>query len=67
MTTPDERTRAVRSTYEFLRTLATADEITIPGLVQTAAVALLRHYPGDGDLEVSASALPAIWAHPRQH
>ncbi|WP_090690560.1 BPSL0761 family protein [Paraburkholderia phenazinium] len=64
MTTPDERTKAVRDTNEFLRTLASVDQITIPGLIQTVAVDLLRHYPLDVDLEASASALPSVWAHP---
>jgi hypothetical protein len=66
MTTPAERTKAVLETRDFLRTLAVADEITIPGLVRTVAVGLLRHYPLDVDIEVSASALPGIWAHPKQ-
>jgi hypothetical protein len=60
MTTPDERTKAVVETRKFLRTLAAAYEINIPGLVQTVAVGLLRHYPLDVDLDVSASALPAF-------
>ena len=64
MTTPDERTKAVRDTNEFLRTLASVDQITIPGLIQTVAVDLLRHYPLDVDLEASASALPGVWARP---
>lgn len=66
MTTPAERTKAVLETRDFLRTLAVADEITISGLVRTVAVGLLRHYPLDVDIEVSASALPGIWAHPKQ-
>jgi hypothetical protein len=66
MTTPEERTKAIVDTRNFLRTLASADEIAIPGLVQTVAASLLRHYPLDVDLDVSASALPGIWAHPIQ-
>lgn len=64
MTTPYERTKAVTDTRELLRMLASADEITISGLVQTVALGLLRHYPLDIDLDVSASALPGIWAAP---
>ncbi|MEA3102738.1 BPSL0761 family protein, partial [Caballeronia mineralivorans] len=41
MTTPDERTRAVLDTRRFLETLATADEITVAGLVRTVAIGLL--------------------------
>jgi hypothetical protein len=67
MTTPDERTKAVVDTRDFLRTLATAQEITIQGLVQTVATHLLKHYPLDVDLVVSAAALPEIWACPKQN
>lgn len=61
---PDERTKAVVETRKFLQMLEGADEVSIPGLVQTVAAGLLRHYPLDVDLAVSASALPGIWAHP---
>lgn len=66
MTTPHERTKAVVDTREFLLTLASADDVTIRGLVQTIAMCLLRHYPLDVDLEVSASVLPGIWDAPKQ-
>jgi hypothetical protein len=65
MTTPDERTRAVVETRDFLRMLAAAEEITIPGLVQTVATGLLGHYPLNVDLAVSALAMPGVWAPPR--
>lgn len=64
MTTPRERTKAVTDTRELLQMLAAADEITIGGLVQTVALRLLRHYPLDIDLDVSAAALPGVWAAP---
>jgi hypothetical protein len=64
MSTAVERTRAVVETRNFLRILATAGQVTIPGLVQTAANGLLRHYPLDVDLEASSLALPDIWAPP---
>ncbi|RKE25187.1 hypothetical protein B0G76_6706 [Paraburkholderia sp. BL23I1N1] len=64
MTTPDERTKAVVKTRDFLRMIVHADEVAIPGLVQTVAADLLRHYPLDVDLSVSASALPGVWAQP---
>jgi hypothetical protein len=66
VTLPHERTKAVVETRDFLQLLAAADEITIPGLVQTVATGLLRHYPLDVDLAVSALALPGIWAPPRK-
>lgn len=65
MTTPHERTTAVTDTRELLQMLASGDEITIGGLVQTVALRLLRHYPLDVDLDVSATALPGIWAAPK--
>lgn len=65
MTTPSERTKAVTDTRELLQMLARADEITIGGLVQTVALGLLRHYPLDIDLDVSAAALPGVWAAPK--
>ncbi|MGF6596313.1 hypothetical protein P3T23_001020 [Paraburkholderia sp. GAS448] len=65
MTTPDERTKAVVETRSFLQLLAAEDEVTIPGLVRTVATGLLRHYPLDVDLDVSASALPEVWANPK--
>jgi len=46
--------------------LASADEVTVRGLVQTMAMRLLRHYPLDIDLEVSAAALPGVWAIPER-
>jgi hypothetical protein len=64
MTTPHERTKAVVDTRGLLQMLASADEITINGLVQSVALGLLRHYPLDVDLEMSAAALPGLWAAP---
>jgi len=65
MTTPRERTKAVTDTRELLQMLASAKKITINGLVQSVALGLLRHYPLDIDLDVSAVALPGIWAAPK--
>ncbi|RQX90804.1 BPSL0761 family protein [Burkholderia stagnalis] len=66
MTTAYERTKAVIETRKFLQVLASADEVTICGLVQSVAVCLLRHYPLDVDLEVSAAALPGVWGAPQR-
>ncbi|WP_310700386.1 BPSL0761 family protein [Paraburkholderia sp. USG1] len=66
MTTPYERTKAVVDTREMLEMLASADEITIGGLVQSVAIGLLRHYPLNIDLDVSAAALPGVWAPPER-
>lgn len=64
MTTPAERTKAVRETRELLQVLTEPSTVDVPGLIQTIARNLLRHYPSDVDLAVSASALPKIWAQP---
>ncbi|WP_308112693.1 MULTISPECIES: BPSL0761 family protein [Paraburkholderia] len=66
MKTPYERTKAVVDTREMLEMLASADEITIGGLVQSVAIGLLRHYPLNIDLDVSAAALPGVWAPPER-
>jgi hypothetical protein len=50
---------------EAAKFLARADEITVGGLLQTVVLGLLRHYPLDIDLDVSAAALPGIWAAPK--
>ncbi|WP_408377919.1 hypothetical protein [Paraburkholderia sp. RL18-085-BIA-A] len=44
--------------------LSNAEDVTIRGLVQSVAIGLLRHYPLKVDLDVSADALPEVWAHP---
>jgi hypothetical protein len=62
VTTPYERTKAVIGTREFLQTLAVAEEISVPGLVQSVALSLLRHFPLPIDVDVSAAALPGLWA-----
>ncbi|MBB5441611.1 hypothetical protein HDG38_000200 [Paraburkholderia sp. WSM4177] len=63
MTTAYERTKAVIETRELLQVLATGT--ASPGAIRQAALQLLRHYPLDVDLEVSAAALPGIWAPPK--
>lgn len=65
MTTPYERTKAVVETRAFLEILAAAEEVSVVGLVQSLAVCLLRHYPLDVDIAVSAAAIPTLWAQPR--
>lgn len=64
MTSPSERTKAVSDTRDFLRLLSDAEPIEIPGLVQSVARCLLKHFPSDVDLDVSSTSLPQIWAAP---
>lgn len=59
MTMPDERTRAVVHTAEFLRDL-TMPSVTpdVPRAVREEARRLLRHYPGRGDMSLAHMAIP---------
>ncbi|WP_321795273.1 BPSL0761 family protein [Caballeronia sp. J97] len=64
MTTPSDRTRAVLDTRWFLQMLAEDEQISIAGLVRSVAVGLLRHYPTDAEMAVSATVAPTIWSAP---
>lgn len=62
---PDERTRAVVETRAFLEMLACQQEgIRSPSVLQKHAKALLRHYPNNGDMRLTAVALPIWWSSP---
>ncbi|WP_369538106.1 BPSL0761 family protein [Leptothrix discophora] len=60
MTTPDERTRAVMQTRDFLQELAgqSADPC-IPEFVRREAHRLLRHYPGGSNMSLVHNVLPS--------
>ncbi|WP_338326451.1 BPSL0761 family protein [Burkholderia multivorans] len=60
-TTAYERTKSVIETRTFLQMLASADDLASRRDVQSVAVRLLRHYPLNVDLDVSAAALPGVW------
>lgn len=64
MTTPHERTQAVVETRKFLQMLASADDVVSRSHIQAIAGRLLRHYPLNVDLDVSAAALPGVWSAP---
>lgn len=64
MTMPEERTKAITETRQFLETLLGAEDEILWRLVRTVAGQLLRHFPQDIDLRISASALPGVWAPP---
>lgn len=66
MTTAYERTKAVIETRELLTMLASSDDVASRSEIQAFAVRLLRHYPLDIDLDVSAAALPGVWAAPER-
>ncbi|RQV65885.1 hypothetical protein DF018_22150 [Burkholderia cenocepacia] len=64
MTTAYERTKAVIETRKLLQLLGSPTSTATRDAFQDAALLLLRHYPLDIDLEISAAALPGIWAAP---
>ncbi|SDI38976.1 hypothetical protein SAMN04487926_11634 [Paraburkholderia steynii] len=64
MTTPNERTRAVVGARDLLTILSDGRGPYSGDLVRTLAMTLLRHYPLEVDISVSAAALPGLWADP---
>ncbi|WP_287183841.1 BPSL0761 family protein [Paraburkholderia sp.] len=64
MTTAHERANAVIGTREFLETLALTGTTYAVSDLRRIAERLLRHYPLDVDLAVSATALPSLWVEP---
>lgn len=64
MTMPDERTRSVLQTKQFLEELARAQIPGVPDEVRMEARRLLRHFPQKYDLVFSAQACPDLWAEP---
>lgn len=64
MTVPEERTRSLLQTREFLQEL-TRPEMTpgVPEEVRRQARVLLRHYPLNRDLRLAHMALP-MWFGP---
>lgn len=65
MTTPFERTRAVVETMHLLRQLSTGQSpATSLRDLQNVASALLRRYPDDTSLRLSAQLLRFLWAEP---
>lgn len=65
MTTPFERTRAVIEARLFLQKFSTGRlRDTSLEHLQGPAEALLRHYPDENNLRLSAQLLPLLWAEP---
>jgi hypothetical protein len=59
MTTPDERTRAVLKTREFLIALANSSRTSdVPETVRRRAETLLRYYPEVADMEIAHNTCP---------
>lgn len=65
MTTPDERTRALRGTRAFLEDLCDRKHTPdVPDAVREQARWWLRHYPGDGTLKFLAQFVPQALSPP---
>ncbi|WP_290370774.1 BPSL0761 family protein [Paraburkholderia caribensis] len=62
MTSPLERTKAVLETRNLLLRLATADYESTLVEARLNALRLLRHFPLDIDIDMSAALVPSIWA-----
>ena len=62
MTLPDERYRAIQATGDFLLRLAAHPNLypRVPKKVREEARSLLRHYPGQWDLDMMASMCPEV-------
>jgi len=61
VTLPDERYRAIRQTRQFLRDLQDSTIYPrVPRSVRAEAYRLLRHYPGDHDLDRLAERSPDV-------
>ena len=62
MTTPDERTRAVLHTKDFLVELMSSERTPgVPEAVRSEARRLLRHYPGPRELDLAHQTLPMFF------
>jgi hypothetical protein len=61
MTLPDERYRAIRQARQFLQDLQDRTVYPrVPRAVRAEAYRLLRHYPGDYDLDRLADRSPDV-------
>lgn len=64
VTVPEERTRAVLQTRDFLKELATSNPKSgVPEKVRAEAIRLLRHYPSSSDIEIAHMYAP-FWYGP---
>jgi len=65
MTTRTQRTLAVLNAELFLCALAVEqpDTLDVPRVLRQAR-GLLAHFPRQGDLAITAGALPSVWGEP---
>lgn len=61
MTLPDERYRAIKSTREFLYDLIDPKKTPkLPRAIRQRALACLRHFPHEYEMETVAKKVPTI-------
>lgn len=66
MTMPDERTRAVMQTRDFLRSLLDSEQCPgIPSDIRDLARQLLRHFPSSMEMRVAHRHCPDWFGEPR--
>lgn len=62
MTLPNERTRAIVNTRNFLYDLADPKKTPrVPKAVRQEALRVLKHYPWNLHLDITAAVMPDIW------
>lgn len=63
MTLPDERYRAVTYARDFLRSLLDPKQTPkVPRKVREQAYRVLRHFPADYEMELTAKKCPSVWS-----
>lgn len=64
MTLPNERTRAIRQTREFLMDLLNPKKTPkVPKEIRQRAYWALKHFPSDLDLDYAADGAPEHFGH----
>lgn len=67
MTTPNERTRAVLQTLDFLIDLSNPQRTPgVPRHIREEAHRLLRHYPAESDMDLAGHACPQWFGIPER-
>lgn len=67
MTLPDERYRAVLAAEQFLTDLLDSRKTPrVPAAIRQRARAVLRHYPGQWDMDRAAHTASSVFQSPRK-
>jgi hypothetical protein len=64
MTLPIERSRSITNTKEFLLDLLNPEKTPrVPKEIRKRAYQLLKHFPGDFDINMAADGAPSYFGH----